>query len=327
MRFFRLLTPLLALAALLLSATGASAADPLMQRLETKAPAQLTVGGRVTYVIHVDADRGSKLTLAPDALPPYLAVAAPAQFTTTDSARGEDRVVMTLTVEAAVFLTGNLSVPPLKVRVTGPTGSTTDLQTDASNLFVDSVLPASGELVPRELKPQAEIGSVPFNYTPYIAGAGAAFIVLALGLMFFVRRRRHVLVPVVVPVLVTEGPEDRARRALDEAGARFAADHDYATYYETISLTIRAYLTARHEFPAYALTTRELSDAMGVHNVDRWQARLVNGLLVQCDAVVFAHYRPALPRADSDLTTAYEIVEMSRPAAPETEPVAEAVTT
>jgi hypothetical protein len=46
---------------------------------------------------------------------------------------------------------------------------------------------------------------------------------------------------------------------------------------------------------------------------DRWQARLVGGLLSQCDAVVYAHYRPAGGRADADLTAAYEIVEMSRP--------------
>jgi hypothetical protein len=37
-------------------------------------------------------------------------------------------------------------------------------------------------------------------------------------------------------------------------------------------------------------------------------------LLEQCDAVLYAGYRPALERADADLTAAYEIVEMSRPA-------------
>jgi hypothetical protein len=54
---------------------------------------------------------------------------------------------------------------------------------------------------------------------------------------------------------------------------------------------------------------------------DRWQVRVAGGLLTQCDAVVYARYRPAAERADADLTAAYEIVEMSRPeeraAAPE----------
>jgi hypothetical protein len=47
--------------------------------------------------------------------------------------------------------------------------------------------------------------------------------------------------------------------------------------------------------------------------VDRWQVRVAGGLLAQCDAVVYARYRPAAERADADLTAAYEIVEMSRP--------------
>ncbi len=47
--------------------------------------------------------------------------------------------------------------------------------------------------------------------------------------------------------------------------------------------------------------------------LDRWQVRVASGLLEQCDAVVYAQYRPAPERADADLTAAYEIVEMSRP--------------
>jgi hypothetical protein len=46
--------------------------------------------------------------------------------------------------------------------------------------------------------------------------------------------------------------------------------------------------------------------------VDRWQARLVGGLLRECDAIVYAGYLPASARADGNLTTAYEIVEMTR---------------
>jgi hypothetical protein len=50
--------------------------------------------------------------------------------------------------------------------------------------------------------------------------------------------------------------------------------------------------------------------------LDRWQVRVAGGLLAQCDSVVYAHYRPAMERADADLTAAYEIVEMSRPVEP-----------
>ena len=85
---------------------------------------------------------------------------------------------------------------------------------------------------------------------------------------------------------------------------------------------MRSYLTDRFGFPAFALTTTELQERMVRQGLDRWQARLVGGLLNQCDAVVYASYRPARERADADLTAAYEIVEMSRQAEPELEEVA-----
>jgi hypothetical protein len=111
-------------------------------------------------------------------------------------------------------------------------------------------------------------------------------------------------------------PEDSARLVLDKTGAAFGADDDFVAYYRSIGVTVRTYLTERHGFPAFALTTRELESEMLRRGLDRWQVRVAGGLLTQCDSVVYAHYRPAHERADADLTAAYEIVEMSRPAEP-----------
>ena len=109
------------------------------------------------------------------------------------------------------------------------------------------------------------------------------------------------------------GPEDRARAILEAAGAAFATNRDFVAYYGTIAVTVRNYLTERYGFHAFALTTVELRNEMNRRGIDRWQARLVDGLLTQCDSAVYARYMPALERADHDLTAAYEIVEMSRP--------------
>jgi hypothetical protein len=38
---------------------------------------------------------------------------------------------------------------------------------------------------------------------------------------------------------------------------------------------------------------------------------LVSGLLSECDDVVFAGYQPAPERAESDITLAYQIVDMT----------------
>jgi hypothetical protein len=139
-------------------------------------------------------------------------------------------------------------------------------------------------------------------------------LIAAIALLIWherVMRRRVVAVP--EPVLEGLGPEDRARAVLDRAGTEFETSREYVAYYSEIAVTVRNYLTERFGFPAFALTTSELQEAMVRRGVDRWQARLAGGLLSQCDAVVYAHYRPALERADADLTAAYEIVEMTRP--------------
>ena len=69
----------------------------------------------------------------------------------------------------------------------------------------------------------------------------------------------------------------------------------------------------RFGFNARALTTAELQQRMVAVGVERWQARLVSGLLDRCDGAVYARRRPDPTSADHDLTMAYEIVELSRP--------------
>ncbi|HEY7293499.1 MAG TPA: hypothetical protein VH916_00605, partial [Dehalococcoidia bacterium] len=156
-----------------------------------------------------------------------------------------------------------------------------------------------------------------------IAAAGA-LAVLAVAIMWVAWRRLVGAEDGAAGQALPEenlGPEDAARRALDGVGARFASDVNFSEYYAGLSTIVREYLTRRFGFPAFALTTAELQGQMVFRGMDRWQARLVTGLLEQCDAVMFAHYEPAPERADADLTAAYEIVEMSRPVAAEPEAV------
>ena len=115
---------------------------------------------------------------------------------------------------------------------------------------------------------------------------------------------------------VDHSPERIARDALDTLGAEAGpARLDYPAYYGGLAVTVRTYLAARFGFNAHALSTRELERRMVSHGVDRWQARLVAGLLERCDDAVYAHRYPDFASADHDLTVAYEIVELSRPQA------------
>lgn len=82
--------------------------------------------------------------------------------------------------------------------------------------------------------------------------------------------------------------------------------------YRVLGSTVRESLASRYGFPARALTTRELITRMQEEGIDRWQARLVAGLLENCDSVVYAGYFPAPDRRRADHTMAVEILEGMR---------------
>ncbi|HWC29377.1 MAG TPA: hypothetical protein VG845_04760 [Dehalococcoidia bacterium] len=305
---------LLALGGLFLTVLPASAEDPVVTDMQIESPDEITVGDRVTYIVTIEADEGVEFTLAQSSLLPVVEMVGPLRSESRDI--GEGRAEVTLTFELAIFYTGDLPMPPLALRYVGEAGPAT-LETPASRMFVGSVLPTGGEITPRDLKPQALIGiGSPAWIVPAISAATIALIAVATLIFWRIRRlqERPVLVP--EPVVVEMSPEDSARLVLDKTGAAFGADDDFVAYYRSIGVTVRTYLTERHGFPAFALTTRELESEMLRRGLDRWQVRVAGGLLTQCDSVVYAHYRPAHERADADLTAAYEIVEMSRPAEP-----------
>lgn len=298
-----------------LSAPSARAEAPVVSQYKVEPPPHLTVGGRVLVTIVVEADEGTQVQIAPGSIPRDLALAESVRSETRS--KGSGRVEVRLELVLAPFVVGDYAVPPLKLRYRGPGGASGELETPASRLLIESTIPPNQPVTPRDLKPQAEIGAVPAPPYELVALAGAAFA-LAVGLLIVAwRRTKRPIAEAAVaePEAEALAPEDAARRSLDAAAARFSAEGDSGAYYAALSNAVRRYLTERFGFPAFALTTAELQMQMTFRGMDRWQARLVGGLLEQCDAVTYARYRPAPERADADLTAAYEIVEMSRPQA------------
>lgn len=165
----------------------------------------------------------------------------------------------------------------------------------------------------RPLKPQASVpGAPPVWLRPALIAATVLAVASALGGLAWwaLRSRRR---PTAVAV-TAHGPEERARAQLDEVRGLALDDGEaFQRYYGTISLAVRGYLGERFAFNAAALTTAELERRMTGHGIDRWQARLVAGLLDRCDAAVYARRYPEPVSADHDLTLAYEIVELGRP--------------
>jgi hypothetical protein len=288
--------------------TSTAFADPVVEDQKVEAPDRLTVGDRLRVIVKLTAEPGTTVTLAPGSLPdPFVLTKQP-----STSTNGRE---VTLTLDMAVFATGDLQVPSLRLAFKERNGNAGEVVTRPTSVKVESVLPdntADAQL--RPLKPQAEIPE-PGAFEALVP-VGVAFALVAVALLAFLilrKRSKPREQAVEVEDESFEEAEDKARAMLDRAGAAFAQDADYVAYYSTLANTLREYLTARFGFPAFAMTTTEMQDQMVRRGMDRWQARIVGGLLNQCDAVVYARYRPAAERADIDLTAAYEIVEMSRP--------------
>ncbi|MFQ5380124.1 MAG: hypothetical protein ACE5EF_00675, partial [Dehalococcoidia bacterium] len=140
---------------------------------------------------------------------------------------------------------------------------------------------------------------------PALVGAAAVGVVVVLvlgrlGLRLAVRiwrSRRRRWEPIGAPPPWTA--IDVARRLLSS---------DVAEAYRLIGQAVRAEVSRRFELPAPALTTGEIGDRLAAAGADRWQSRLVSGLLEECDSVVYAGYRPAPQRVDADLAMALEIL-------------------
>ncbi len=213
----------------------------------------------------------------------------------------------------AAFALGDTQLPPLLVSWLDADGQTGELRATPPTLMV-AATSAADDTALRPLKPQLDVaGAPPAWQRPAVAAAAALVLLSAVGALT-ARRVRGRIETRAVPAPLEALAEGAARGRLDELAAADPLAHsDYDAYYGTIANVVRDYLQLRFGFNARALTTAELQRRMVALGVDRWQARLVGGLLDRCDAAVYAGRRPDPVSADHDLTVAFEIVELSRP--------------
>lgn len=223
-----------------------------------------------------------------------------------------DDVVTEFTYVIAAFGLGEIPAATVRISSLYGDGRTSEIVVAVPPITVLSTLtPGDTEL--RPLKPQLTIaGGPPAWQRPALLATAVAVALAGATLVAMRRRRRHV--EPELPERPPETAESGARERLDGvAGARLLPAGQYDRYYGEISHTVRSYLEQRFRFRATALTAAELERRMTNQGVERWQARLVSGLLERCDAAVYARVYPDAASADHDLTVAYEIVELARP--------------
>lgn len=266
-------------------------------------PINLTVTVRYGPGVTVDTDG-----LDGQFMPFEVLSASPAVDQRASDGSGERRLRYVITA----YQTGNLRFPALTVPYT-VNGQPAQAQGEALSFAVESVIPPGDQAADiRPLKPQLELPLSPAGSLRLVLGLAVAIVAVVI-VAVFVRTRLASVTPLTIEQMSVEpGPEEEARAELDALAAEGLLQQGYyRDHYARMAECIRRYVTHRYGFPASALTTSELGSRMERGGVGRWRARLVAGLLTECDAVHYAHYVPAPARAEADLQMAYEIVDLT----------------
>src|SRR5688500_13451038 len=154
--------------------TSTAVADPVVEDQRVEAPDRLTVGDRLRVIVKLTAEPGTTVTLAPGSL------ADPFVLTKQPSTNTNGREV-TLTLDMAVFATGDLQVPSLRLAFKERNGNAGEVVTRPTSVKVESVLPENtADAHLRPLKPQAEIPEPGAFEALVPAGVALALVLVAL---------------------------------------------------------------------------------------------------------------------------------------------------
>lgn len=280
-----------------------------------------TIGDRVALVVRVEHPESVVVTIPLPAIPDAEVRSTGETVTTTTLEGGQ---VTETTFLYQVFALGPVETGPIPIRWIQEDGTSGTFEAPGAQFTILSVRPPGDEAL-RPLKPPLTIAGAPPAWLLPAAIALSVLVIVGLVVLLVRRLRRRAPEEELRPLDV---PERSARERLAAVQhAQLPDEEEFQRFYGTIAAVVREYLGERFGFNATALTSNELEARMTSHGVDRWQARLVSGLLERCDLAVYARQYPDPASADHDLTVAFEIVELSRPRRAESsdEPEPEAV--
>jgi hypothetical protein len=260
---------------------------------------RLRIGERTTLTLEIETPAGATVEIDTAAESwAGVEVVSIGQVVTTPSGAGK---LHRIPLVVAPFIPGDIAVRPAVIIVRGSA-----VEPRTLGVIAWTVVSSLGEGEPLRISPLAEPASIPGAESPLLRpaiGAGAAAVMaLLVGIAYWLwrwMRSRRVDLAEEVPPFARPGLE----------GVDGVIDSDPVSAYRTMGYTVRTVIGRQYGFPAQSLTTRELRTRMEGYGVERFQARLVSGLLEECDEVVYAGYRPAPERRRADLTMAREIVE------------------
>lgn len=258
-------------------------------------------GERFTIVVEVETEPGATVEIDP--LAESWNGVELIQLVNVETTEESDYELHRLELVVAAFLPGTTEVVPVVSVIDD--GVVTSRELPALPLTVVPSLPADApaQLAGNPAPLPIAGGRSPLLTPAIVLGATAVAVLLGWIAWRFIRRylerrrahRRGAMSPPEPPTPMLPTPQAMAS--------------DPGIAYRKIAAVVRNALGEQYAFPAPALTTAELAHRMPLEGVDRWQARLVSGLLENCDAVVYAGFDPAEDRKRADLNIAEEILE------------------
>ena len=294
MRRLALLCTLAAVLAVLPALAGAQNPEVTLSRSHAAIGEPIVL----TVVLETSADGVVELDPASDSWGPVRVIRVLSQTALVLETGLHHRIEVLI----APFAPGTIAFRPAVIVTTNAGSSPVALP--ALTLEVPSSLAPGEPLTLSPLPPPAPIGGAqsPLFWPAVALGALAAGALASVTLVLVLRWwRNRPAAPAPAPA-APPAPVDVF------ASAAALLEADAAGAYRAISTAVRNVLGERYEFPAQSLTTAELETRMAAAGVDGWEERMARELLRECDAVVYAGYRPAIERRVADLRIAREIV-------------------
>jgi hypothetical protein len=216
----------------------------------------------------------------------------------------------------AAFETGELELPALPIRVSGPQGEQT-LRTEPIGIEIGSVLPA--EESEEDLADLKGPASVPPDYAALRRAALILLILLAIsGVAWWLHRRwahRLSAVPAPADPFHRMAPHEWVYKELQHLlELRLAEQGKVDSFYSELSRILKMYLGGRYRVDLMEKTTAEVPDELREVGTPREAARGAREVLEGADRVKFAAERPAPAECREAVEAIYRIVDATRPA-------------
>lgn len=279
-------------------------------------PAEATVGDRIEATLRVEAPAGWTVTPPEPAseLGPFT-IASPSWEGPVESG-GRRR--WTWKAGLAAFKTGDLEIPPVEVRATGPAGVET-VRSLPVHVRVRSVLPpaAEGGKPPAiaDIKPPASVAA---DYRPLYGALGILALLGALSAVAWWLHRRYASRLAAVPA-----PPDPFRRKPPHVWAyaeleallarRLPEEGNVALFFTELSRILKTYLGGRFRVDLMERTTEEVPQLLKEAGVVPDVVRAARSLLERADRVKFAREAPPPAACREAVEEAYRIVDATKP--------------